>query len=347
MRRLRELIERIADFDGDALGGDSLLGRSAAGKPATSPNIVTGSNVQVVWEKFARYFDVELRTVDMTAERTVIGVPEAEALIDENTIAVVGILGSTYTGEFEPIAELDAMLRALNEKTGWEVPLHVDAASGGFVAPFAYPDLAWDFRLETVASINVSGHKYGLVYPGVGWAIWRSREELPEELLFHDAYLGEDQITFNLNFSRAAGQVIGQYYNLLRLGRAGYTRIMAGLLDVSDHLADLAEQSERFTLASSRQALPLVAVRLAGVQAFTCHDLADELRKRGWIVPAYTLPPKADDIDVLRVVIREGFSRDMADQLMEDVHRAIGHLEASPPQVPKKKPHRRSAHHVC
>lgn len=321
--------------------------RRAAGKPTDRPNIVTGSNVQVVWEKLARYFDIELRCVDMTEERTVIGVPEARALIDEDTIAVVGILGSTYTGEFEPIAELDAMLRDLNAETGWDVPLHVDAASGGFVAPFAYPDLVWDFRLETVRSINVSGHKYGLVYPGVGWAIWRSRAELPDELLFHDAYLGEDQVTFNLNFSKPAGQVIGQYYNLLRLGRDGYTRIMRGLLDVSNYLADRAEQGGRFEVVSARGALPLVTVRLKGDQPFSCHDLSDELRKRGWIVPAYTLPPKADHIDVLRVVVREGFSRDLADELVADIDRAIAALEARPPAQPTRRPHHRSGHHVC
>lgn len=321
--------------------------RRAAGKPIDAPNIVTGSNVQVVWEKFSRYFDVELRCVDMTDERTVIGVPEAEALIDENTIAVVGILGSTYTGEFEPIAELDAMLQALNAKTGWEVPLHVDAASGGFVAPFAYPDLAWDFRLPTVASINVSGHKYGLVYPGVGWAIWRSRAELPDELLFHDAYLGEDQITFNLNFSKAAGQVIGQYYNLLRLGRDGYTRIMRGLLDTAGHIADIADASERFEVVSARDALPLVTVKLAGEQPFTCHDLSEEMRKRGWIIPAYTLPPKADHIDVLRVVVREGFSRDLGEQLLADMHRAVEHLTTNPPPQPTRKAHHRRRQHVC
>ncbi len=321
--------------------------REAAGKPTTQPNIVTGSNVQVVWEKFARYFDVELRFVKMTPERTVIGVPEAKALVDENTIAVVGILGSTYTGEFEPIKELDAMLQALNAETGWDVPLHVDAASGGFVAPFAYPELEWDFRLPTVKSINVSGHKYGLVYPGVGWAIWRSRAELPDELLFHDAYLGEDQITFNLNFSKASNQVVGQYYNFLRLGRDGYTRIMQGLLNTSNYIADAAESSGHFHVISARDALPLVTVTLKNNQHYTCHDLSDKLRERGWIVPAYALPPDADEIDCLRVVVREGFSRDMADRLMEDVTRAVDHLNERPPIQPKRVKHKRSAHHVC
>lgn len=321
--------------------------RKAAGLSTESPNIVTGSNVQVVWEKFARYFDVELRFVNMTAERTVIGVPEAMALVDENTIAVVGILGSTYTGEFEPIAELDAALQELNARTGWNVPLHVDAASGGFVAPFAYPDLVWDFRLPTVKSINVSGHKYGLVYPGVGWAIWRSREELPDDLLFHDAYLGEDQITFNLNFSKGSSQVIGQYYNFLRLGRDGYIRIMLGLLETANYIADAAVASGHFELVSKRDALPLVTLKLKSDQTYTCHDLSERLRERGWIVPAYTLPPDADAIAVLRVVVREGFSRDMADRLMEDVMRAVDSLQKQPPAKPTHRSHHRSAQHTC
>jgi glutamate decarboxylase len=355
-----------ADATGDTAVGTSTVGSSEAvmlaglalkwnwrtrrvaqGKPTDKPNIVTGSNVQVVWEKLARYFDIELRCVDMTHERTVIGVPEAKELIDENTIAVVGILGSTYTGEFEPIQELDAMLQALNAETGWEVPLHVDAASGGFVAPFAYPDLVWDFRLPTVKSINVSGHKYGLVYPGVGWAIWRSREELPDDLLFHDAYLGEDQITFNLNFSKASNQVVGQYYNFLRLGRAGYTRVMEGLLSTAAYIADQAEAGGHFNVISARNALPLVTVTLKDDERYSCHDLADKLRERGWVVPAYPLPPKADDVDCLRVVVREGFSRDMADRLLEDVARAVNALNAQPPATPKRVRHHRSAQHVC
>lgn len=321
--------------------------REAAGKPADRPNIVMGSNVQVVWEKFVRYFDVEPRYVDMTPERNVIGVDEAMALVDENTIGVVAILGTTYTGEFEPVADLDAALRTLNAERGWDVPIHVDAASGGFVAPFAYPELVWDFRLETVRSINVSGHKYGLVYPGLGWAIWRSRDDLPAELLFHDAYLGEDQVTFNLNFSRAASQVLAQYYNFLRLGREGYTRIMRGLLDTTGYLADLVEAHDRFVLMSSRDALPVLAVRQAHATTYSCHDLAEHLSQRGWIVPAYTMPPKIEDVDVLRVVVREGFSRDMAEQLVDDAGRAVIAFDRNPPAAPKRRPHHRSAHHVC
>jgi glutamate decarboxylase len=321
--------------------------REAAGLPSDKPNLVMGSNVQVVWEKFVRYFDVEPRYVDMAPGRTVIGVEEAIALADENTIAIVGILGSTYDGRFEPIEELDKAVTELNARTGWSVPIHVDAASGGFVAPFAYPDLKWDFRLDNVRSINTSGHKYGLVYPGVGWAIWRDKSDLPEELLFHDNYLGNDQITFDLNFSKGSSQVIGQYYNFLRLGRDGYTRIMEGLLDTARYTAQQAEAGGHFELISSDQALPVVCVALKGERPYTCHDLSEKLRLRGWIVPAYTMPPKIDDMSVLRVVIREGFSRDMADNLHRDAHVAIKELDARPPAAPTHKPHRRKAHRVC
>ena len=203
--------------------------RQALGKPTDRPNIVMGENVQVCWEKFARYFEVEPRLVPLTHHRFILGVNEALAQVDENTIAVVGILGSTYNGEYEPIQELNDKLVEINRRTGWEVPIHVDAASGGFVAPFTSPDLSWDFRLPLVKSINVSGHKYGLVYPGIGWIIWRDRAELPEDLVFHVNYLGGDQPTFNLNFSKGASQIVGQYYNFLRLGRDGYVQIMQAL----------------------------------------------------------------------------------------------------------------------
>lgn len=321
--------------------------RAAAGLSTSTPNIVMGANVQVVWEKFVRYFDIEARYVDMAPGRSIIGVPEVLALVDENTIAVVGILGSTYTGEFEPIEALDAAIVELNAKTGWQVPIHVDAASGGFVAPFAYPDLKWDFRLPSVRSINASGHKYGLVYPGVGWAIWRDTSDLPDELLFHDNYLGNDQITFDLNFSKGSSQIIGQYYNFLRLGRDGYTRIMNNLLDTANEIADAIIATGDFELVSSRQALPLVTVKLKGKRRYTCHDLSEELRLRGWIVPAYTLPPKLDDVEVLRIVVREGFSRDMADNLILDLTAAVAKLGQSPPAKPTKKPHSRLKNKVC
>jgi len=313
--------------------------RQAKGKPIDLPNIVMGENVQVCWEKFARYFEVEPRLVPLTHERFVLGVPEAMKRVDENTIAVVGILGSTYNGEYEPIEELNNALVDLNRKTGWEVPIHVDAASGGFVAPFTNPNLKWDFRLPLVKSINVSGHKYGLVYPGVGWVIWRDRAELPDELVFHVNYLGGDQPTFNLNFSKGANQILGQYYNFLRLGRAGYRQIMEALQTTAKYLADEIEGLRRFTLLSKRGHLPVVTFALKENASFTVFDLSAKLRERGWVVPAYTMAPDAQDIAVLRIVVREGLSRDMADLLLNDLQNAVAHFEqhSAPPRSRKKK----------
>lgn len=309
--------------------------RKAQGKPTDRPNIVMGANVQVCWEKFSRYFEVEPRYVPLTQDRFVIGVEEAMKMVDENTIAVVGILGSTYTGEYEPIKELNDALVKLNKKTGWEVPIHVDAASGGFVAPFTSPKLEWDFRLPLVKSINVSGHKYGLVFPGIGWVVWRGEEDLPQDLIFHVNYLGGDQPTFNLNFSRGSCQVIAQYYNFLSLGRAGYKRIMESLHEIAEFLIDQLEETGKFTLLSKRGQLPVVTFRLNDDSRYTVYDISDKLRERGWIVPAYTMAPDAQNISVLRVVVREGFSRDMADMLMEDAQRAIEYLEKNAPATPK------------
>jgi glutamate decarboxylase len=297
------------------------------GLPTDRPNLVMGHNVQVVWEKFARYFDVEPRYVPMTQERYVIGVEEAMRLVDENTIGMVGVLGSTYTGEYEPIGELNDALLELNRRNSWDVPIHVDAAGGGFVAPFLDPDLGWDFRLPLVRSINVSGHKYGLVYPGIGWALWRDRRFLPEELIFHVNYLGGDQPTFNLNFSKGASQVIAQYYNFLRLGRAGYQEIMENLHQTARYLADTVGSMPQFRLIGDGPGLPVVCFQLEGERHYTVFDVSAKLRERGWTVPAYTLAPDAENIAVLRVVAREGLSRDMAEILARDLERAIDYLD--------------------
>jgi glutamate decarboxylase len=308
--------------------------RKAAGLPFDQPNIVMGANVQVCWEKFARYFEVEPRYVPLTPTRFIIGVDEAMALVDENTIGVVGILGSTYTGEYEPIAALDAALTALCDKNGWDVPLHVDAASGGFVAPFLTPELLWDFRLPRVRSINVSGHKYGLVYPGVGWVLWRESADLPSELIFEVDYLGGSHANFGLNFSRGAAQIVAQYYNLIRLGRQGYTEIMVSLAETARWLAAELGRLEGLEIVAGGTDLPVVCVRLADSVPFSVFDLTDRLRLRGWVVPAYRLAADAQAVAVLRIVVREGLSRDMADCLVTDVVAAIEHLGTSPPTAP-------------
>jgi glutamate decarboxylase len=323
--------------------------RAAAGLPSDRPNIVMGANVQVCWEKFARYFDVEPRYVPLTPTRFIVGVDEAMALVDENTIGVVGILGSTYTGEYEPIAALDAALSKLCDEHNvgagrdangwrWDVPLHVDAASGGFVAPFLTPELRWDFRLDRVRSINVSGHKFGLVYPGVGWALWRESADLPKELIFEVDYLGGSHANFGLNFSRGASQIVAQYYNLIRLGREGYTEIMSSLAETARWLAAELGRVRGLEIVARGSDLPVVCVRLADDLPFSVFDLSDRLRMRGWVVPAYRMAADAESVVVLRIVVREGLSRDMADCLLADIVAAVDHLRAAPPDAPPPDP---------
>ena len=308
----------------------------AKGKSTDRPNMIMGSNVQVVWEKFCRYWDVEARYLPMERGRYVITPEQVVNAVDENTIGVVAILGTTYTGEFEPIQEIHDALVRLNADKSLEVPLHVDGASGAFVAPFLHPDLLWDFRLPLVKSINASGHKYGLVYPGVGWVAWRSHEDLPEDLVFHVNYLGGDMPTFTLNFSRAGNQVIGQYYNFLRLGREGYTRIMEALRDTATYLSGEIASLGPFELLSDGSAIPVFAFSVREGTPFSVFDLSDKLRERGWQVPAYTMPDDAKDVAVLRVVVREGFSRDLATMLLDDLRAATEQLAKSPPSGSKE-----------
>jgi glutamate decarboxylase len=301
--------------------------REAAGLPTDRPNMVLGTNVQVVWEKFCRYWDVEARYVPITRERFTITPESTLAKVDENTIGVVAILGTTFTGEFEPVREIADALTRLNAERGWDVPLHVDAASGGFVAPFLHPDLEWDFRLPAVKSINVSGHKYGLTYPGIGFALWRDEADLPEELVFHVNYLGGDMPTFTLNFSRPGNQIVGQYYNFVRLGRAGYTRIMTTLRDVAMSISQRVAALEPFELLSDGSDIPVFAFALRDPSRYTVFDLSNRLRRSGWQVPAYTMPADAEDLAVLRVVVREGFSADLADLFLGHLTDAVDHLE--------------------
>jgi glutamate decarboxylase len=307
--------------------------RQAKGLDDGAPNLVMGANVQVCWEKFARYFDVEPRYVPLTDDRFVIGVPEAMALVDDHTIGVVGILGSTYTGEYEPIAELAAALDGRCNQLGIDVPIHVDAASGGFVAPFLQPELEWDFRLDRVHSINVSGHKYGLVYPGVGWVVWRSAQDLPQELVFTVDYLGGSHANFGLNFSRGAAQIVAQYYSLIRLGKQGYREVMEALAATARFIAAQLEEIGPFQLVGRATDLPVVCCRVDPSEPFDVFALSDELRRRGWIVPAYRMAPDAEDVAVLRVVVREGLSMDMATQLVKDVANAVTRLRGAPQSV--------------
>ncbi len=324
--------------------------REAAGRPTDRPNLVMGANVQVCWEKFARYFDVEPRYVPLTEDRFVIGVDEAMALVDERTIGVVGILGSTYTGEYEPIAALSAALDEKAARDGIDVPIHVDAASGGFVAPFLQPALEWDFRLPRVRSINVSGHKYGLVYPGVGWVVWRDVADLPKELIFEVDYLGGSHANFSLNFSRGASQIVAQYYNFIRLGQSGYRQVMEALSGTARWIGEQLAARPDVSVRAEGRDLPVVCFSLAGSPGFSVFDLSALLRQRGWIVPAYKMAPDAEHVEVLRVVVREGLSRDLAYELVHDIGAAIDQLAAGHPVVQPSAPaaspapgHRRGA----
>ncbi|KAJ3296799.1 hypothetical protein HK104_001215 [Borealophlyctis nickersoniae] len=307
------------------------LKRKEAGKSTEKPNLVMGANVQVCWEKAVRYLDVEARYVNCDSEHLYLTPERAIELVDENTIGVVAILGSTYTGHYEDVKAMDTLLQDLKKKSGLDVPMHVDAASGGFVAPFVAPELEWDFRLPSVASINVSGHKYGLVYAGVGWNIWRSKEFLPDDLVFHINYLGSDQASFTLNFSKGASQVIAQYYVLIRLGKAGFQAIMENLHANSDYLSSQIEATGWFDILSAHDpahGLPLVAFSLkkSSQRHFDEFDIAHVLRERGWIVPAYTMAPKAEHIKLLRIVLREDFSRNRCDLLIHDLKASVEHL---------------------
>ncbi|HEY6781149.1 MAG TPA: glutamate decarboxylase [Thermoleophilaceae bacterium] len=302
--------------------------RKAAGLSTEKPNIVMGINVQICWEKFANYWDVEMRLVPMEGNRFTLSAEEAVKLCDENTIGVVAILGSTFDGAYEPIGDICAALDAFQAESGIDVPVHVDGASGAFIAPFIDPDLVWDFQLPRVASINASGHKYGLVYPGVGWIVWRDAAALPDELIFWVNYLGDNMPTFALNFSRPGAQVVAQYYNFLRLGFDGYARVQGYSREVAMRLAGQIEELGPFELITRGDALPVFAFKLKDeVQNYTVFDVSNALRSRGWQLPAYTFPANREDLAALRVVVRQGFTHDLADMLIADVKRELKLLE--------------------
>lgn len=319
------------------LGGMALLWnwrarRRAEGKPIDKPNLVSGP-VQVCWHKFARYWDVELREIPMEGDRLIMNAEEVLKRVDENTIGVVPTLGVTFTCAFEPVEEVSNALDQLQQETGLDIPIHVDGASGGFLAPFVFPDLVWDFRLPRVKSINASGHKFGLAPLGVGWIIWRDKASLPEDLIFRVNYLGGNMPTFALNFSRPGGQIAAQYYNFLRLGREGYRKVHQACYDTAQYLADEIGQMGPFEiLYDGRCGLPALAWKLTEdvEHGFTLFDLADRLRTRGWLVPAYTLPPQREDLAIQRILVRHGFSRDLATLLLNDYRDALAYLERHP-----------------
>ncbi|GIH24220.1 glutamate decarboxylase [Acrocarpospora phusangensis] len=317
------------------LAGLALKWRWRARRGTGRPNLVCGP-VQVCWEKFARYFDVELRQVPLEPGATGLRPHQLSAHVDENTIGVVAILGVTFTCDYEPVAALAAELDAIQAGTGLDIPVHVDAASGGFIAPFVQPDLEWDFRVPRVASINASGHKYGLAPLGVGWVVWRSAEMLPEDLVFRVDYLGGQMPTFALNFSRPAGEIVAQYYNFLRLGREGYTAIQRVCLDTAAHLARRLDRLGPFTLLyDGRGGLPAVCYTTTEDAGFSLYDLSARLRVNGWQVPAYPLPPDRQETVVQRVLVRHGISREVIALLADDIRRAVKELTGTT----AKRPH--------
>jgi glutamate decarboxylase len=303
--------------------------REAESKPVDKPNLIFGGDVHVVWDKFCRYFDVEPRIVPLQDDKYVIGPEDVQPHIDENTIGVAAVLGTTFTGHADDIVGINKLLVELKGDKGLDVPLHIDAASGGFVWPFLYPDSEWDFRLEQVRSINVSGHKFGLVYPGVGWLVFREESDLAEDLVFYENYLGKTDATFTLNFSTGASMVLAQYYNFVRYGRDGYSYIMKAMQKNARSLAEKLKAEGNFELiGEDKEQLPLVAFRLAGEKDYDEFDLSWQLSaERGWMLPAYTMPPNAEDVKVLRALVKQTLSREQIDRLAGDIATACEMLE--------------------
>lgn len=303
--------------------------RRAEGKDLERPNIVFSSSVQVVWEKFANYFEVEPRYVPISHDAPYLTPGGVLDVVDERTIGVVPILGVTYTGIYEPIADICRALDDLASHTDLDIPVHVDAASGGFVAPFLQPELVWDFSLDRVHSINTSGHKYGLVYPGLGWVLWRAKDLLPEELIFKVSYLGGEMPTFGLNFSRPGAQVLLQYYNLIRLGFEGYTRVQRETQQTASLIAAGLDELPSMEVIARGDALPVVAwTKTADSNPnWNLHHLSSKLRERGWQVPVYPMPDNLSDELIMRAVLRNGFRSDLAALFVDDLKRAVEELE--------------------
>jgi glutamate decarboxylase len=304
--------------------------REKAGKGTDRPNLVFGGDVHVVWEKFCRYFDVEPRIIPLQRDKYTIGPEDVEAHIDENTIGVAAVLGTTFTGHADDIVGINDLLLRLKSERGLDVPLHVDGASGGFVWPFLYPHFEWDFRLEQVRSINASGHKFGLVYPGIGWLVFRETSDLPEDLVFYENYLGKTDATFTLNFSTGSAMVLAQYYNFVRFGREGYRYIMETMQEntrlLAERIADIGEF--RFIGDESEEQLPLVAFQLDGEHNFDEFDVASQLAaKRGWMVPAYTLPPDASHVKIMRALVKLTLGHSLATTLADDIAEACETLK--------------------
>ena len=347
IRMLAELFNAPGETTGTSTQGSSeaiMLGalslkwkwrerREAAGKATDSPNLVFGGDVHVVWEKFCRYFDVEPRIVPLQPGKYTIGPEDIEPHLDENTIGVAAVVGTTFTGHADDVVGINDLLVQLRDEKGFDIPLHIDGASGAFVWPFLYPESKWDFRLEQVRSINASGHKFGLVYPGIGWLIFREKSDLAEDLVFYENYLGKTDATFTLNFSTGSSMVLAQYYNFVRLGKAGYRWVMQTMQENAATLAsDIAALGKFQIIGAGEETLPLVAFNLAAEHPYDEFDIAFQLSaERGWMVPAYTMPPNAQDVKMMRALVKLNLARSLVDTLDDDLAQAIETLEAKGP----------------
>ena len=309
--------------------------RQKEGKPFDKPNFVISTGYQVVWEKFAQLWQIEMRQVPLTLEKTTLDPQEALKMCDENTICIVPIQGVTWTGLNDDVEALDAALDEFNARTGYNIPIHVDAASGGFILPFLDPERKWDFRLKWVLSISTSGHKFGLVYPGLGWVVWKDKQWLPDVMSFSVNYLGAEISQVGLNFSRPAAQILGQDYQFIRLGFEGYKEIQANSLAIAKYIHDTVGEMAEFRPYSPEVPNPIVAWLMKPdyqkTAKWTLFDLQDKLAQKGWMVPAYTLPADIQDIVVMRVLCKQGFSRDMADQLIGDIRSRNSTRSSTPP----------------
>lgn len=305
--------------------------RKDEGKLYDKPNLVMSAGYQVVWEKFCQLWQIEMRTVPLTRKNPTLDIEKAIQMCDENTICVVPIAGVTWTGMNDDIEALNNALEEYNTKTGYNIPIHVDAASGGFILPFLNPEKKWDFRLKWVLSISTSGHKYGLVYPGLGWVIWKDKSNLPDEMAFSVNYLGANITQVGLNFSRPAAQILAQYYNFIHLGIEGYTEIHKNSMEIAEYCHSQIGAMHCFENYSKTLDNPLFIWSIKSsydkTANWTLFDLQDKLMQRGWMVPAYTMPKDIEDMVVMRIVVRQGMSRDMADMLIGDIQDSVSELE--------------------
>ncbi len=301
----------------------------------TKPNLIISSCYQVCWEKFAVYFDVELKIIPISKYNISLDIDAALNLIDENTIGIVAIAGVTYTGLIDDIKYLDTQLTKYNSTANFKLYIHVDAASGGLYLPFIKPDIIWDFRLNNVISINASGHKSGLTYPGIGWILFKNNLHVEQEILFDVAYLGGSVSTMGINFSHSASHIVAQYYNFSRFGFSGYKKIHQKTHDVAKYIYTELKKLNIFSFINHAENMPVLCYSLKENVNFNLYALSDELLKNSWQVPTYELPCNLEKITIQRIVIRADLSFEYAQNLINDIKNAVVKLEKNQTSVAK------------